>query len=135
MAQTRPAQSRLRLPSQALQVRTNIGGAFIALVPILLHRAANDVFKFGWQSRVQLEVSMNDAFGMGCNQRICDLNSNLEKLIEIHRLSVHTLLQALTFQLLHDNEGMAIVVVNIVNRADVGMIQLRGSSGFALKAL
>ncbi len=35
----------------------------------------------------------------------------------------------------HGNEDFAVLFANIVNSADVGVIQSRGSSGFALKTL
>ncbi len=37
----------------------------------------------------------------------------------------------IAFQFLHDNEGMPFVVVDVVNGADAGMVQLRGGAGFA----
>jgi hypothetical protein len=43
--------------------------------------------------------------------------------------------QRLTFQQLHGNEGTLIVLVDIVNDADVGMIQCRGGACFPLKPI
>jgi hypothetical protein len=34
---------------------------------------------------------------------------------------------------LHSNEGLPLLVINLVDRADVRMIQCRGSFGFAMK--
>ena len=45
------------------------------------------------------------------------------------------LLQAFAFQLLHHNEGMAVVIFDFVDGADRGMIQQGGGPGFALEAL
>ena len=40
-------------------------------------------------------------------------------------------LQALALELLHHDEGMAVVVFNPVDRADIGMVQQRGRSRLA----
>ena len=45
------------------------------------------------------------------------------------------MLERLALHQLHRKEGAAIVLADFVNRADVGMIQGRGSAGFALEAL
>src|SRR4051794_28982421 len=45
------------------------------------------------------------------------------------------LFQALPFKLLHDNEGMAFIVFNAMNGADIGMIKQGSSPSFAGKAL
>ena len=37
--------------------------------------------------------------------------------------------------MLHDDEGLTFVLINLVNGADVGMIQGGGSASFPLKAL
>ena len=45
------------------------------------------------------------------------------------------LLQALAFELLHHDEGMPVVVCDVVDRADIGMVKLRGRLCLALKTL
>ena len=45
------------------------------------------------------------------------------------------LLQRLAFEQFHGDERLAFVFVNVVNGADVGVIQRRGSARFALEAL
>src|SRR3954470_22488694 len=45
------------------------------------------------------------------------------------------LFQALPFKLLHDNEGMAFIVFNAMNGADIGVIKQGSSPSFAGKAL
>src|SRR6185369_16294837 len=79
---------------------------------------------------------MNDPLRMRRDQRICHLDGYLEQVLQIHCVPApDPLLQALTFQLLHDNEGMTLVVVDVMNDANVGMVQLRGGARFAYKAL
>src|SRR3954447_14035323 len=79
---------------------------------------------------------MNDPLRMGRDQRICHLDGNLEQMLQIHGIPApDPLLQALPLQLLHDDEGMALVVIDVMDNADVGMVQLRGGARFAFKAL
>jgi len=44
-------------------------------------------------------------------------------------------LQSLPFQVLHDDEGLAFVIADVVNDTDVGMVQRRCSTGFPLEPL
>src|SRR5581483_393884 len=79
---------------------------------------------------------MDNSFGMGGQQSVGHLDRDVEKLVELHRLSaLDLLLQALAFELLHHDKGMALIVINIVNDADIGVVQLRGSPRFALETL
>ena len=82
-----------------------------------------------------LDVAMDDAFGMRSDERVGNLDGDVEKLVEFHGLAAETLLQTLAFQLLHDDERVAVVVVNLVDGADVGVVQLRGSACFTLEPL
>jgi len=43
------------------------------------------------------------------------------------------MLQCQPIEKLHSDEGLSLLVINLVDRADVRMIQCRGSFGFALK--
>jgi hypothetical protein len=78
---------------------------------------------------------MNDSLLMRSDERIGNLDSHLEQLLEFHGFLVEALLEGLAFQLLHHDEGMAGVVLDVVNDADIGMIQLRSGTSFALEAL
>src|SRR5262249_41356029 len=44
------------------------------------------------------------------------------------------LLQRLPLEILHGDEGLAFVLTDLVNRADVGMIECRGGTRFTSKA-
>src|SRR5262249_4802793 len=46
-----------------------------------------------------------------------------------------TLAQRLVLQIFHSNERLTLVLIDVVNGADVGMIERRGSFGFAPEAL
>ncbi len=45
------------------------------------------------------------------------------------------MLQRLAVQQLHDNEGVTVRVADVIHRTDVGVLQSRHRSGFALESL
>ena len=87
----------------------------------------------------RLDVAMHNPLGMRRRQRVGDLHGNLEQFIHFHRLPdgmvTDPLFQALALKLLHHDERMAVVVVNVVNRADVRMVELRRGPSLARKAV
>ena len=72
----------------------------------------------------RLDVAMNDSLGMGSHQSVRNMNRNVEQWFQFQRLASDPLLQAFPFQLFHHDEGMTVVIINLINGADVGMIQL-----------
>ena len=87
----------------------------------------------GW-----LDIAMNDAFCMGGIERVGNLDSEVEYLVERKRLLADAMLQRLPFEQLHGDEWdlLAAVIhhIDFVDRADVRVIQRRGGAGFALKS-
>src|SRR3984885_11709844 len=80
-----------------------------------------------------LDVAADDAFCMGCVERIRDLDGEGQDQFRLHRTSRYAMLQRQPIEKLHSDEGLSLLVINLVDRADVRMIQCRGSFGFALK--
>ena len=78
---------------------------------------------------------MDDCLGVRRNQSVRNLHTDLENLLGFEGLASNALLQAFPFQPFHDDKGMAIVILNVVDRADVGVVQLRGGARFAAKTL
>ena len=83
---------------------------------------------------------MHDPLGMRCRQRVRHLHRDVHELLRVHRLPLgrllaNALLQALALQLLHHDEGLAFVIVDVVDRADIRMGQLRRRPRLARKAL
>ncbi len=85
-----------------------------------------------------LDVAMNDAFCMRGVERVGNLDSEVEHLVECERLLADAMLQRLAFEQFHGDEGDSFAAVihhiNFINRADVGVIQRRGCARFALKS-
>ena len=83
----------------------------------------------------RLNVAMNDALGVSRVQSVGDLNRQTHQLLNFYRVAVDAMLQGLAFEKLHGDEMPAIRLPNLVNRADIGMVQCRRSTGFPLKTL
>jgi hypothetical protein len=82
-----------------------------------------------------LDVAMNDAALVGSFERVEDSDADFEELIERNGLAVDAMLERDALEQLHCDVGDAVVFVNVVNRADIGMIQGRGSLRFAPETL
>ena len=76
---------------------------------------------------------MNDAFGMRGVERVGDLDAQREQSFYFQRSASDAVLESQAVQILHGDEGLAMLVVNFVDGADVGMIQRGRGLGFALK--
>ena len=84
----------------------------------------------GW-----LDIAVHDAFGMSSGQGIGDLNAQVQQLFHLQRLAADALAEGLALQQLHDQVRAPLVLSDVVNRADVGVIQSRGRAGFPMEAL
>jgi len=64
---------------------------------------------------------------------IGDLNREFEQFVCLERLSGNALLERFALPILHHDKGLALVLPNVVNRADVRVIQRGGSLRFTLE--
>jgi hypothetical protein len=78
---------------------------------------------------------MDDATGVGRGEGVGDLNAEVEDFFNRERLALNAVLERLAFEQLHGDEGATVVLVNIVDGADVRVIEGRGGAGFAAEAL
>src|SRR5438477_6931480 len=76
---------------------------------------------------------MDNARVMRHIQRIGNLSSKVEQLIERDGLSLDTVLQCGPFQVLHHDVVTPVIFANVVNSADVGVVQSRRCPGLTLK--
>jgi hypothetical protein len=81
-----------------------------------------------------LDVPMNNAFRMGGVERIGNLDAELEDFVRLERLTGDMVLKGFAHEKLHGDEWLTFGLVNIVNCANVGVIQRRGGLGFALES-
>ena len=63
-------------------------------------------------------------------ERISHIGRDGEKPVEVQRSVADEVLQGLAFQILHDDEGHPIVFADVIDCADVGMVQ--GGCGLGL---
>src|SRR5208282_4398709 len=82
----------------------------------------------------RLDVAMDDSSAVSRVERVGDLDGQREKHLVLGRSPRDAMLQRHAFEKFHGNKRLAILVADIVDRADVGMVQRRSSLGLALKA-
>ena len=74
----------------------------------------------------QLDVAMDDPFYMGGLQTVDYLDGQFQQFVRLHRFSRDVAPQVLAFQELHHDEGLSLELVDIVDHADIRMIQRGG---------
>ena len=77
---------------------------------------------------------MDDARGMGRTEGRGDLQRNLHDRPRGELIARHVGLEVDSLDALHRDEGAPVGAVDLVNRADIRVIQLRDRVGFALEA-
>ena len=79
-------------------------------------------------------VAVENAFLVCRVQGIRKLRAQVQYVFDRERSALNHLLERLSFQKLHDNEGLSVIFSNFVDRADVRMVQCGCSAGFTPKA-
>ena len=78
---------------------------------------------------------MHDAFVVRDIQRVGNLDSDVEDLVQRKRVAVDLLAETFAFQQLHGDEVLPVALLDGVNRADVGMVQPGRGASFLLETL
>ena len=81
----------------------------------------------------RLDVAMHDAPAVSSVKSVRYLHPQVEQFVNVQWLSANPVLQRLTFEHLHGDEGSSILLANIVDGANVRMVQGRSGLGFASK--
>ncbi len=82
-----------------------------------------------------LDVAVHDALRVGDFQGIGDLDGQFQQFLNFHGLIINVMFQGHALEEFHADEGTPFMLPDIVNRANVGMIQCRCGARFALKPL
>ncbi len=82
----------------------------------------------------RLDVAMDDALGMRRVERIGNLDRQRQQRVQFHGTPGDHVLQGHAIEILHGDKRLAVLLANVVNRADVGMVQRRSRLRLALKA-
>jgi|SRR5579859_820120 len=77
---------------------------------------------------------MDDAAAVRGVQGVSEFDGDIENSIELHRLTVDQVFQGNAVEKLHDNEGFAILLANVMDGADVRVIESGCGLRFALEA-
>ena len=93
----------------------------------LRHSAAGDEY-IG-----RLDVAVQDSFDGGTVQRICNLDTHIQHQFRRQRLSIDQMQECLAFQQLHGNKCLPINFSNLMNCADIGVIEGRRRSRLPTK--
>jgi len=80
------------------------------------------------------DVAMNDALGVCGIESIGNFDSVVEERAEFHGLGSDEVLEGLTVKKLHGDEGAAVLFANVVDGANIGMVERGSSFGFAPEA-
>src|SRR5260221_6521417 len=70
-----------------------------------------------------LDVAVNDSFAMRGIERVGNLDAQREQSFQLHGTLGDTVLQRRAFQEFHGDEGLPVLLTDVMDRADVGMIQ------------
>ena len=81
----------------------------------------------------RLDVPMHDLFRMCGIERVGHFDGQREQGLGVHGLARDAMLQRHPVQKLHGDKRLAVLLANVVNGADVGMIQGGCRLGFALE--
>ena len=82
-----------------------------------------------------LDVAMHDAFGVSGVERIGDFDRQRDQTFDFHRAAGDHVLQGHAIEEFHGDEALAVVLANLVNRANAGVIEGRGRTRFTVETL
>jgi hypothetical protein len=71
---------------------------------------------------------------VGGIQGIGNLKGELQQCFVVERLASNALLEGTALQQLHDHERLALILIDVMNRANMGVIERGGGSRFALES-
>jgi len=89
---------------------------------------------FGDEDVGGLDVAVDNAFDVGGIEGIGNFDGEVKEAIELHGTASDEMLQRLTFQTFHGDEGLAVFFSDVVDGTDIRMIESGGGFGFAAEA-
>jgi hypothetical protein len=92
------------------------------------------VTALGYKQVRRLDVAMHNAFGMRRIERVRHFQAQSQHRFQFHRPRPDAMLQRHPVEKLHGDERLAFFLVNLVDGADIGMVQRGRRLRFALKA-
>ena len=89
---------------------------------------------FGDEDMCRFNIAVNYALAMGRMERFGNLNSQPEHLFQFQRTARDQVLEGDAVQIFHDDVGLAVLLADVMDGADIWMVQRRCSLGLAAKA-
>jgi len=83
----------------------------------------------------RLDVTVDDPLGVGGVERVGDLDPQSEENVQLQRSGPDAVLQRLAVHVLHREERLPLVRANLINSADVRMVEGGGGLRLTLKSL
>ena len=77
---------------------------------------------------------MDDALRVGCIQSVGNLDAEQKQRVQFHRTGADEMFERRAIEVFHHDVGLAILLPDVINRADIGMVQRGSSLRLALKA-
>ena len=81
----------------------------------------------------RLDVAMHDAFGVRDIHRVGNFDSQIEQPPRLHGTARNQMLQRLSLETFHRDEGLTVFFADVMDGADVGVIQSGRGFGFPPK--
>ncbi len=78
---------------------------------------------------------MDDPLGVRGGERVGDLDRELDRGLDLHRFAADVLLERPALQQLHDDEPPPLPLADVVDRADVRVVERRGGARLAQVAV
>ncbi len=93
------------------------------------------VLALGHKNIRRLNVAMDDSLGVGRVERVGDLDAQRKQRVQFHGTVADDVFQRRAVEVLHDDEGLAVLLANVVDGADIWMVERRCGPGLAAEAL
>src|SRR3982075_2164579 len=87
----------------------------------------------GHENVRRLDVAVDNTLGVCRIERISDFSREREQQLQLERLPRDAVLQCQPVQVLHGDEGLPILLADVINRANVWVVQSGGGLRFALE--
>src|SRR5690242_12799444 len=83
----------------------------------------------------RFNIAVNYAFGVSGFKSLRHFNRNFKQALEVHRPARDHILEGRSIKILHGDEGLALMLADLIDGANVGMLQRRGRTSLTAKSL
>jgi hypothetical protein len=93
------------------------------------------VSAFGDEDIARLDVAVDDALRVGCIQRVGNLDRQTKQDFDLDRSSGDAMFQGHAIEKFHGDERIAGLFTDVMDGADIGMVERAGGLSLALEAV